>query len=154
MGLEIERKYLLCSEAWRELGPGLVIVQGYLSTTRDCAVRVRIIGDTAFLGIKGKTSGMTRQEFEYSIPVQDAQEMLESLAERPFIEKTRYTIPYGGLIWEIDEFHGENQGLIIAEVELTAENQQINIPEWIGSEVTNDPRYYNANLVAHPYSHW
>jgi adenylate cyclase len=104
--------------------------------------------------IKGKTVGASRQEFEYTIPLDDATAMLESLCLRPLIEKTRYRLPYAGLTWEIDEFSGENQGLIIAEVELADEHQRIQLPDWVGDEVTDDARYVNANLVMHPFSQW
>jgi CYTH domain-containing protein len=115
---------------------------------------VRIAGDRGFLTIKGPTQGVTRSEFEYAIPVSDAREMLETLCVGPLIEKTRYTLEHNGLIWEIDEFAGENQGLILAEVELTEANQSIQLPEWVGTEVSHDPRYFNANLARHPYRQW
>jgi CYTH domain-containing protein len=112
---------------------------------------VRVVGSQGYLTIKGLTTGSSRAEFEYEIPVDDAQELLETLCDRPLIEKTRYKINIGDLIWEVDEFWGENQGLILAEVELETEDQNINIPHWIGKEVTSDPRYYNSNLVKNPF---
>jgi CYTH domain-containing protein len=154
MAVEIERKYLTSSEEWRGLAEGLDYRQGYLSTTKERTVRVRTIGEQGFLTIKGITIGATRAEYEYEIPVADAHEMLDELCLRPLIEKRRFRIPHGGLMWELDEFFGENHGLILAEVELESEGQEIELPRWIGREVTGDPRYFNANLVEHPYSTW
>ena len=154
MPTEIERKFLVKSDLWRSLATGTVYRQGYLSTKKDCSVRVRLAGNQAYLTIKGATKGCSRAEYEYPIPTEDAQEMLDNLCQAPLIEKIRYKIEYAGLIWEVDEFAGENQGLIIAEVELSDENQSIEVPEWIGKEVSDDPRYYNANLVENPYSQW
>ena len=154
MTKEIERKFLVTGDAWRSLGEGAVFRQGYLSTVKERTVRVRVVGDQGFVTIKGITVGAARSEFEYTIPGSDAEAMLDELCERPLIEKTRYTIDYGGLIWEIDEFDGVNQGLIVAEVELEDENQEFQLPDWVGEEVTADPRYFNANLIAHPFSEW
>ena len=154
MAQEIERKFLVNGDAWRALASGTRYRQGYLSTVKERTVRVRTIDDQGFLTIKGVTVGARRAEYEYPIPVQDANEMLDGLCERPLIEKTRYKIKHAGLIWEVDEFAGENQGLIIAEVELSDEAQALELPEWVGAEVTDDPRYYNANLIAHPYRTW
>jgi CYTH domain-containing protein len=154
MAVEIERKYLTSSEEWRGRDEGLDYRQGYLSTTKERTVRVRTIGDQGYLTIKGLTIGATRAEYEYEIPVADAHEMLDELCLRPLVEKRRYRIPHGGLIWELDEFLGENVGLILAEVELESEDQQFELPPWIGEDVTGDPRYFNANLVEHPYSAW
>lgn len=155
MAKEIERKYLIEKESWRKLAlPGEVFRQGYLSTDKERTVRVRSVGDRGYLTIKGKTTGVTRSEFEYTIPPRDANELLDTLCLRPLIEKTRYRVPYAGMTWEIDEFAGENQGLILAEVELEHEGQAIELPDWIGREVSDDPRYYNANLVNHPFSRW
>lgn len=153
MAQEIERKYLVKGEEWRSLAPGIEYCQGYIPTTSMSTVRVRIVGDRAYLTIKGQNKGKTRTEFEYPIPLADAREMLEQLCTKPLIIKTRYKIPYGNLIWEVDEFAGENQGLVIAEVELESENQEIVLPSWIDTEVS-DPKYYNANLVKHPFSQW
>jgi CYTH domain-containing protein len=150
MGKEIERKFLVQGQAWRSLAEGTVYRQGYLSTEKERVVRVRTIGDTGFLTIKGITVGSTRLEYEYPIPVTDADEMLDGLCERPLIEKTRYKIESGGHTWEIDEFGGENQGLVVAEVELVAESEAVDLPDWIGEEVTADSRYFNSNLIAHP----
>lgn len=154
MAIEIERKFLVKGEDWRFLGTGRIYRQGYISTIRGIAVRVRIAGDRAYLTIKGKTQGITRQEFEYPIPLDDAEILLNSLCDRPLIEKTRYAIQLGNLLWEVDEFFGDNEGLILAEVELTDEDQKIELPTWIDREVTSDPRYYNVNLVKHPYKNW
>ena len=158
MPLEIERKFLLAHEGWKGLAEGVRIVQGYLSLEKNCSVRVRLAesrdGARAWLGLKGKSQGMSRLEFEYAVPPEEALVMLENLAGRPLIEKTRHAIPFGGLIWEVDEFFGDNQGLVIAEVELESEGQGIVLPDWIGREVTGDPRYYNASLVKHPFKNW
>jgi adenylate cyclase len=154
MAKEIERKFLVTGEAWRALAEGKVYRQGYLSTVKERTVRIRTIDDEAFLTIKGVSVGMTRSEYEYAIPVADANEMLDDLCEKPIIEKTRYKIPYDGFIWEVDEFAGVNAGLIVAEIELTDEGQAFAKPEWIGQEVSDDPRYFNANLIAHPFSNW
>jgi CYTH domain-containing protein len=154
MAQEIERKYLVSSDAWRELASGTTYRQGYLSTVKERTVRVRTIDDKGYLTIKGITVGATRAEYEYEIPADEANELLDNLCERPLIEKARYKIPHGGLTWEVDEFAGDNQGLIVAEVELTAEDQEVALPDWVGEEVTGDPRYFNSNLIANPYSTW
>ncbi len=154
MAKEIERKFLITGDAWRGLAPGTTYRQGYLSTVKERTVRIRTIDDKGFLTIKGITVGATRAEYEYPIPTADAAEMLDDLCERPIIEKVRYKIPFGGLTWEVDEFLGVNAGLIVAEVELTDEDQEFSRPEWTGEEVTGDPRYYNANLIANPFSTW
>ncbi|MFN6528849.1 CYTH domain-containing protein [Nostoc sp. ChiSLP03a] len=154
MAKEIERKYLVRGDSWRGLAEGSVYRQGYIATQDKATVRIRIIGEKSYLTIKGPNTKYSRLEFEYPIPVQDAQEILETLCQRPFIEKTRYKIKSGGLIWEIDEFDGVNKGLILAEVELTDENQQIELPNWIGQEVYDDSRYFNSNLVKYPFSQW
>jgi CYTH domain-containing protein len=153
MSKEIERKFLVEGDRWRT-AKGTTYRQGYLSTVKERSVRVRLAGDKAFLTIKGLTKGATRSEYEYEIPVRDAEEMLDKLCERPLIEKRRYKIEHAGLTWEVDEFFGENQGLVVAEVELKSEDQAIDRPPWIGKEVTDDPRYYNVNLVKHPYREW
>ncbi len=154
MGIEIERKYLVRGDDWRRATTAEHYRQGYLSTVPERTVRVRVSADAGYLTIKGATLGATRSEYEYAIPVEDAHAMLDDLCLRPLIEKTRYTLEYQGMVWEIDEFEGDNAGLIIAEVELESEDQAINLPGWIGAEVTDDPRYYNANLVANPYRNW
>jgi adenylate cyclase len=154
MAKEIERKFLVKGNSWRDQDTGKHYRQGYLSTVKERTVRVRTAGDKGFITVKGSNTGATRSEFEYEIPMSDANEMLDRLCEQPLIEKTRYRIPFGGLTWEIDEFEGDNRGLVTAEVELRNENQAVSLPDWIGQEVTADPRYFNSNLVAHPFSKW
>ena len=154
MPKEIERKFLLKNDSWRGQDTGKRYRQGYLSTVKERTVRVRTAADKGFLTIKGITVGASRSEYEYEIPVSDANEMLDRLCERPLIEKTRYRISHAGLVWEVDEFEGENRGLITAEVELKDERQSVTPPDWIGKEVTGDPRYFNANLVAKPFTTW
>jgi len=154
MNKEIEKKFLITNENWRGLAEGKHYRQGYLAVEKERTVRVRTIGDKGFLTVKGGTVGETRLEFEYEIPVKDARELLRKLCHRPLIEKTRYKIPFEGFIWEVDEFTGENKGLIFAEIELKYEGQKFTQPHWIGKEVTGDLRYYNANLVNTPYSKW
>ncbi|MBW1637428.1 MAG: CYTH domain-containing protein [Deltaproteobacteria bacterium] len=154
MSTEIEKKFLVTSEKWRGLAPGKHYSQGYLSREKETTVRVRIINDQGFITVKGAVKGETRPEFEYEIPLQDARELLSKLCHKPLIEKTRYKIPFGEFIWEVDEFAGENKGLIFAEIELNYEGQEFSKPDWIGEEVTGDPRYYNASLVTNPYRDW
>ena len=155
MAKEIERKFLVVGDSWRAQAVGQRYCQGYISTTRlGQTVRVRIAGEQGYLTLKGPTTGLTRTEFEYSIPLDDAKEMLKTMCDRPLIEKIRYRLPTGNLVWEIDEFSGENAGLIVAEVELTSESQKIDLPDWIGQEVSGDARYYNASLSSQPYSTW
>jgi adenylate cyclase len=154
MGQEIERKFLVRGQGWRGLAPGLVYAQGYLNTSAGCTVRVRVVGEQGYLTIKGPTQGYTRLEFEYPIPVLEAHEILQNLSQTPVVEKTRYKIPFAGLLWEVDEFAGANQGLVIAEVELTHPEQPVLLPDWVGAEVTADPRYANSNLARYPYSQW
>ena len=153
MGKEIERKFLVTGDAWRE-GKRTRYRQGYLSVARERTVRVRVAGDNAFLTIKGITVGASRDEFEYPLPVDDAEAMLDGLCLRPLIEKHRYHFEYHGMTWEVDEFLGDNAGLVVAEIELEHPQQPFDIPPWIGAEVTGDPRYYNASLVANPYTRW
>ncbi|MEZ4485135.1 MAG: CYTH domain-containing protein [Syntrophotaleaceae bacterium] len=154
MAIEIERKFLVRDNSWRQGAVGTTYRQGYLSVDPERTVRVRIAGDQGFLTIKGKTVGMTRSEFEYPIPLADAAQMLDTLCLRPLIEKTRYCVTYSGRTWEVDEFDGDNRGLILAEVELESSGQQVELPSWAGQEVTEDPRYYNASLSRHPYRSW
>ena len=154
MGKEIERKFLVKKDTWRALAQGTMYRQGYLNSVKERTVRVRTAGDKGFLTIKGLTTGATRAEYEYEIPLADSNAMLDALAERPLIEKKRHKIDFAGLTWEIDEFFGENQGLIVAEVELKSEDQAFKKPDWAGEEVTGDPRYFNANLIKHPYRKW
>jgi adenylate cyclase len=154
MGQEIERKFLTRNDSWRAGAEGTRYRQGYLSVDSTRTVRVRSAGSQGFLTIKGKTEGLARLEFEYPIPLADADQLLTQLCRRPLIEKVRYRIPHAGLVWEVDEFEGENAGLILAEVELEREDQAVELPPWAGEEVTGQPRYYNANLISLPYSRW
>lgn len=154
MAQEIERKFLLKNDDWRIGAEGKRYRQGYLSTEAQRTVRVRTVSARGFLTIKGEPVGAARVEFEYPIPPEDANEMLDSLCQRPIIEKVRFRIPHGSHTWEVDEFEGENAGLLIAEVELESENETLDIPDWVGEEVTGDSRYYNANLIATPFSDW
>ena len=154
MAKEIERKFLIAGEGWRDEAAGTFFRQGYLSTVKERTVRVRSKGDQGFLTVKGISVGATRAEFEYEIPLEDANEMLDSLCERPIIEKTRYRVSYQGFVWEVDEFAGDNAGLIVAEIELASEDQKFPRPPWVGREVSDDPRYFNANLIAHPFKAW
>jgi adenylate cyclase len=154
MGKEIERKFLVKGDVWRDLAKGTSYRQGYLNSAKERTVRIRTINDQAFLTVKGLTVGATRAEYEYEIPLADCNAMLDALAEKPIIEKKRYKVPSAGLTWEIDEFFGENAGLIVAEVELESEGQAFRKPEWVGEEVTADPRYFNSNLIKHPYTRW
>lgn len=153
MPVEIERKFLVNGDQWRSLAVGTRYCQGYLATGEN-TVRVRVVGEQGYLTIKGPSVGLSRPEYEYEIPIEDALEMLHSLCKPPLIEKIRYKVEFDGLVWEIDEFEGENQGLILAEVELSDVNQTITFPDWIGAEISNDPRYYNANLAKHPFNQW
>ena len=154
MGIEIEKKFLVRGDVWKALAAPVLLRQGYLSSTPERVVRVRIEGASAMLTIKGRTTGATRGEWEYALPLEDATVFLDSLCEKPIIEKYRYRIDYRGFIWEVDEFLGDNAGLVVAEIELESEDQPFERPEWIGDEVTNDPRYYNASLIRHPYRLW
>lgn len=154
MGKEIERKFLVIGNDWRALDQGTMYRQGYLNSAKERTVRVRTVGDKAFLTIKGITVGATRAEYEYEIPFADCNALLDNLAEKPLIEKKRYKIKQGAFVWEIDEFFGENQGLIVAEIELASEDQQFEKPHWVGEEVTGDPRYFNSNLIKHPFTKW
>jgi CYTH domain-containing protein len=154
MGIEIERKFLVKGTDYRALAKGVRIRQGYLSTVKERVVRVRIIDEQGFLTIKGVNVGAVRPEFEYEIPAAEAAVMLENLCQKPVLDKIRYQIKYRGFIWEVDEFLGENAGLVIAEIELADEKQEIIKPEWVGAEVTTDPDYFNSNLIARPYKSW
>lgn len=154
MGQEIERKFLVLGEAWRTLGSGTLYRQGYIPTLDARVVRVRVAGDQGYLTLKGPAAGIVRPEYEYSIPVAEAAEILNTLCDPPLIEKTRFRIPWQDLVWEVDEFMGANAGLIVAEVELPRADYPFQIPPWIGPEVTQDPRYLNANLVKQPFSQW
>ena len=155
MGVEIERKFLLSSDAWRdEADEGLYFHQGYLSTTPERVVRVRQMGDRAVLTIKGKGDGIVRPEFEYDIALDDAQTMLRELCLQPTIEKRRHRLKAGPHTWEIDVFDGDNLGLVVAEIELTSVSEAFEKPDWLGEEVSDDSRYLNSNLIANPYKSW
>jgi len=154
MPVEIERKFLVNGDTWRGLGPGARYRQGYLSVEPGRTVRVRLADDSAWLTIKGRSEGMARAEYEYPIPVADAAEMLDTLCIHPLIEKVRYCIEHAGHTWEVDEFSGDNTGLVLAEVELAAADEAVELPAWAGREVTDDQRYYNASLQLHPYREW
>ncbi len=152
MGKEIERKFMVKKGVWRDK-KATKYRQGYLSTVKERTVRVRTIEDKGYLTIKGLSIGASRLEFEYEIPRQDADALLD-ICEKPLIEKNRYKVENGGFVWEVDEFSGENQGLIVAELELENEDQYFSRPDWIGEEVTGNPRYFNSNLVKNPYAKW
>lgn len=155
MGIEIERKFLVINDSWREsASAGTPIKQGYLAGGKEASVRVRLQGDKANLNIKSATLGVRRQEFEYPIPVAEAEILLTTLCQRPIIEKTRYLVSYANKQWEVDVFAGENAGLIVAELELQDEAEQYECPPWVGEEVSDDPRYYNTCLSQHPYKDW
>ncbi|RZA33109.1 MAG: CYTH domain-containing protein [Lysobacteraceae bacterium] len=154
MGVEIERKFLLAGEGWRSLGEPVLLRQGYLCSDPERTVRVRIEGDAGVLTIKSKSTGATRGEWEYPIPLDEAEELLDRLCERPLVEKYRRRIPYAGFTWEVDEFLGENAGLVVAEIELPREDAAFDKPDWLGQEVTGDKRYYNSSLIRSPYSQW
>ncbi|NLX78143.1 MAG: CYTH domain-containing protein [Clostridiaceae bacterium] len=154
MAKETERKFLVKDDSFKKLSKGILYRQGYLPSGSNITVRVRIIENKAYLAIKGPSIGLSRLEYEYEIPMEDADEILEKLCDRPIIEKYRYTFEYKGFTWEIDEFLNENQGLVIAEIELKNENQQFPVPDFIGEEVTFDHRYRNSYLARHPYSSW
>jgi adenylate cyclase len=154
MGIEIERKFLPNGDGWRGLGEATLMRQGYLTSDPVRTVRVRIEGERAVITIKSKSTGATRGEWEYEIPVPDAAELLDRLCEQPLVEKVRHRIDYLGHTWEVDEFQGENAGLVVAEIELGSEDEAFEKPDWIGREVTGDPRYYNSSLIRLPYSKW
>lgn len=154
MGTEIERKFLLKDDGWRGLAEGVVYRQGYLNTDKGRTVRIRTIDKKGYLTIKGPAKGGVRQEFEYEIPYADAVEMLHGMAVSPIVEKKRHKIPFGGFTWEVDEFSGDNRGLVLAEIELEHPAQVFDRPPWIGREVTDDSRYYNSNLARNPFVNW
>ncbi|GGI52980.1 CYTH domain-containing protein [Oxalicibacterium solurbis] len=154
MSVEIERKFLVRSDAWKALAQGVAMRQGYLSTHPDRTVRVRIEGEIATLTIKGRTQGFSRGEWEYEIPLADAAALLNDICERPRIEKTRTRIVHEGMVWEVDEFFGDNLGLVVAEIELASETQTFARPDWLGEEVTGDARYFNSSLLKRPYTSW
>ncbi|HQC73034.1 MAG TPA: CYTH domain-containing protein [Candidatus Competibacteraceae bacterium] len=155
MALEIEHKFLLRDERWRDqVEHSLRMRQGYLVSDATRSVRVRVAGDQGYLNIKSGTLGIARREYEYRIPLAEAEELLNTLCEKPLLEKTRHFIHYGDHLWEVDEFGGDNAGLIVAEVELGTVDEAFARPDWIGEEVSHDLRYYNSQLVRHPYKDW
>lgn len=155
MGIEIERKFLLKNDHWRDpADAGTAYQQAYLIGSKTASVRVRIEGEQAYLNIKGATLGITRQEYEYPIPMDDARELLDGLCQQPSIEKTRYHVIHAKHEWEIDVFKGDNAGLVVAEIELANETEAFARPDWLGEEVSDDPRYYNVSLVKNPYKNW
>ena len=154
MGVEIERKFLVKNTSFLKNLKGVRIKQGYLFIGKNSVSRVRVKGDRAFLTVKGRTGTISRLEFEYEIPLEDAETMLEQICLKPLIEKERFEVNFGSHLWEIDVFYGENEGLIIAEIELNDENEFFEKPPWAGKEVTDDERYYNYSLVKNPFSRW
>lgn len=155
MAVEIEKKFLLKNNNWRKLvAQSVRYKQGYFSTNKKSSIRIRVTDNSASLNIKSATLGITRNEYDYPIPLDEAEEMLEQLCNRPLLEKTRHFLMHDGNKWEIDEFLGDNQGLIVAELELEHPEQTFSKPDWLGEEVSDDPRYYNVCLVTHPYKDW
>jgi adenylate cyclase len=152
MGIEIERKFLVVGDDWRA-APAVPTTQGYLNRDKRRTVRVRVAQDAAWLTIKGASRGATRAEFEYPIPLADARELL-ALCDGPPVRKSRRVVVHAGARWEIDEFEGDNAGLVVAEIELPSEDATFEAPPWLGAEVTHDPRYFNSNLAAVPWSTW
>lgn len=155
MALEIERKYLVDHKKWSKLDKpdGKLYRQGYLFIDENKTIRVRVTGSNAYLTIKGNTNNVTRDEFEYEIPLTDAQILLDTFSENE-LTKTRYEISHQGKLWEVDVFHDANEGLIVAEIELNSEDELFELPDWVTEEVTNDPRYYNSNLTLLPFKKW
>ncbi len=154
MGKEVERKFVVDQALWRPADKGIHFKQGYLNSQKERVVRVRIEGDRAKLTIKGVSVGITRSEFEYAVPVDDATLLLDHLCEQPLIDKHRHKEVHGGKLWEIDVFHGDNEGLVVAEIELAAEDEAFETPAWAVREVSSDPRYFNSNLLRHPFKLW
>lgn len=154
MGIEIERKFLVNEQLLPKLQNGIKIEQGYISSNENGVVRVRIKDNQGYLTIKSLTKSITRSEYEYEIPLEDAKEILENICIESRISKTRYIIPHSSLIWELDIFHGQNSGLIIAEVELKEENQIIDLPNWVEKEVSYEEKYFNSNLINMPFCKW
>jgi adenylate cyclase len=155
MGVEIERKFLVKNDNWRSrVESESALKQGYLVAQPALTIRVRSDGDKAQLTVKGGSAGISRSEYEYEIPLQDAQQMIDALVTGNVIDKTRYKVRCGNHLWDLDLFHGDNEGLVMAEVELANEAEVFEMPDWAGEEVSDDPRYYNANLFKHPYRDW
>ena len=154
MKTEIERKFIVTNSVYKSLGKHEYCIQGYIPSTNSPLVRIRTIGNRSFLTMKSDVNGIKCIEYEYEIPNQDAKELLELFCQNSIVEKNRYTIYHESTLWEVDEFLGSNQGLIVAEVELESEDQHYNKPSWIGKEVSTDKKYYNYNLAHHPYNQW
>lgn len=155
MGTEIERKFLVRDYSWREQATSTVRYrQGYLAKREEATVRVRVGGDRAYLTVKGRMVGISRPEFEYEIPVAEAEEMLERIALLPVVEKVRHFVPVGPHVWEVDLFLAANAGLVVAEIELSHPDERFQHPDWLGEEVTGDPRYYNSSLIDNPFTRW
>jgi adenylate cyclase len=155
VGVEIERKFRVVGDAWRaHVLSSSRIVQGYIAQTGAATVRVRIKGDAAYLTLKGRSAGIARSEFEYEIPVPDAEAMLAEMAEGPVIDKVRHLIDVDGHVWELDVFAGDNAGLVMAEVELRSDHEAFTVPDWAGLDVSDDSRYYNVNLARNPFREW
>jgi CYTH domain-containing protein len=154
MATEIEKKFLVINDRYKSSSSKALFKQGYLSVDFERTVRVRSYNGQGFLTIKGKTKSCSREEYEYSIPMQDAERMLDKLCIRPMIEKIRYFLTYEGCKWVVDEFLGVNEGLVTAEIELESEQQTFAKPDWVGNEITYDIRYFNSNLVENPYKSW
>jgi adenylate cyclase len=149
MGTEIERRFLVRGNAWRNLGKPTRIAQGYLGDSTERVVRIRTAGPEAYITIKSAATGISRLEYEYPIPLKDANELLERLCLKPLIVKTRHEIPYAGKIWQLDEYHEPRNDLVVAEIELTDPDEAIDLPPWIGEEVSGNPDYYNHTMVTH-----
>ncbi len=154
MGVEIERKFLVNQNALPSLSGGRAISQGYIETMDHTVVRARVKGEKGFLTIKGQSDGMRCAEYEYEIPLEDAHEIIGNLCKGKCVEKTRYEIKVGKHLWEIDVFHGDNEGLIVAEVEISSETEEVEMPAWVVEEVTGQDKYFNANLLNNPYKRW
>jgi adenylate cyclase len=155
MPIEIERKFLVHGDDWRAgVRRRELLAQGYVAGSELCSVRVRVGGEHAWLGLKGRLSGATRLEYEYEIPAGEAREILERLCARGRIEKWRHWVPHAGHEWEVDEFLGDNAGLVVAEIELDSEAEHFERPSWLGAEVTDDTRYLNTSLARHPWRAW
>ena len=155
MGIEIERKFLLRDDSWRnKVERQDKIQQGYLANSALASVRIRVFGEQANINIKSRDLGVQRSEYEYPIPVEEARELLATLCDKRQIDKTRHYVSHAQHSWEIDEFHGDNQGLVVAELELKAKDESFSEPQWLGKEVTQEERYYNIALVDNPYCDW
>ncbi|MDG4553927.1 MAG: CYTH domain-containing protein [Candidatus Competibacter sp.] len=155
MAMEIEHKFLVRDDRWRrKIERSVRMRQGYLTSDARCSVRVRVAGGQGYLNIKSGTLGIQRSEYEYPIPLAEAEEILDTLCEQPLLEKTRHFVHFGAHLWEIDEFEGDNAGLIVAEVELSRPDEPFDRPDWLSTDVSHDIRYYNSQLARHPYRTW